>query len=254
MRGIPPDSVGLETAEALACQASLVLETLSLTERTKALEAVREREMAVQNERTRLSEEMHDGLQQTMAAISLQVGSALVQIRHDPQGMQIRKPLKRAAELAEQGLKEIRDSVRDLSAGTISSTWAFVDAVSKLCTSIDTDSTRCVAKVTCELNELPASSLQNIYRVIQEAAQNVVKHAGARHMEITVRSTPDSFIFTVSDDGCGITLSPAPVGGMGFQLMNERARRVGGRLEIVKLEQGGTQVSLFVEKAQSKVQ
>jgi two-component system sensor histidine kinase UhpB len=77
-----------------------------------------------------------------------------------------------------------------------------------------------------------------LYRVVQEALTNVVRHSGARHCAIVVASTPTRLRVEVTDDGCG--LPPAGVARRGGLLgMMERVDMAGGQLELLANPAGG---------------
>lgn len=88
----------------------------------------------------------------------------------------------------------------------------------------------------------------NLYRIIQEALTNIVRHAGATHIDIHLRKFKHSLRIHVTDNGCGLYKNDKPNGfpeGLGFSTMRERAKLLGGSLEIKSSPQGGT--SLTVE-------
>ena len=71
----------------------------------------------------------------------------------------------------------------------------------------------------------------DVYRIIQEAIQNVIKHAGANRIELSCRREGPELTIAIVDDGKG--LNPGPSGpGLGMRIMNQRARTLGGELSI----------------------
>jgi signal transduction histidine kinase len=77
---------------------------------------------------------------------------------------------------------------------------------------------------------LPDAVRTCIYRVVQEALQNVSRHSGAKHARVVVKQTADGLRLQVEDDGSGF--DPARTRGMGLLGMEERVRQLGGRLEV----------------------
>jgi two-component system sensor histidine kinase UhpB len=89
--------------------------------------------------------------------------------------------------------------------------------------------------VTGNLERLPADSVIACYRLVQEALNNVVRHANARHAEVTLRRDENRLTVTVTDDGLGIRYDPnSPEairdGHFGLVGMQERIRAIGGTL------------------------
>jgi two-component system nitrate/nitrite sensor histidine kinase NarX len=103
----------------------------------------------------------------------------------------------------------------------------------------------------CPTLVLEPSRAAEVYAVVQEAASNVIRHANARHADITLReSAPGVIEALVEDDGTGLVESDGSAehggqgGHYGLEIMRERAQRLQGRLEIGPREGGGTCVRL----------
>jgi two-component system sensor histidine kinase UhpB len=87
-----------------------------------------------------------------------------------------------------------------------------------------------------------------IYRVLQEALNNVVRHSKATRAAVRLRYLPDSIVLEVEDDGVGFQ-QPGASQGLGVTSMRERAELVQGRLELLRGESGGALVRLTVPLA-----
>jgi signal transduction histidine kinase len=87
-----------------------------------------------------------------------------------------------------------------------------------------------------------------LFRIVQEALNNVVRHAHARNVWIDLQSEETDLILRVRDDGKGMAVTTGHP-GMGLSSMRERARAVGGRLEIVSAPGDGCCVALRLEIA-----
>lgn len=89
-----------------------------------------------------------------------------------------------------------------------------------------------------------------LFRIAQEALNNVAKHAGARHVDVTLTSSDGDWTLTISDDGVGVDIvpdgAPRADGGFGMVTMRERARAIGGHLQVRRRPQGGTSVIVNV--------
>lgn len=101
------------------------------------------------------------------------------------------------------------------------------------------------------VNELPALRLTpdqeaQVFHIVQEALANVARHAGARQVRLHIgKAAPDEVAVLVEDDGAGMPADGATGGThYGLAIMGERARRLGGRLEVGPRDGGGTRVCL----------
>lgn len=83
-----------------------------------------------------------------------------------------------------------------------------------------------------------------VYRVVQEALTNSIKHAGAKTVEIDLTEADASIIARVRDDGCGFDVGASPTNGLGLGGMRERARLLRGKLDIDSTPGRGTEVAL----------
>ena len=96
---------------------------------------------------------------------------------------------------------------------------------------------------------LPPRVRDELLRILQEAAANAAKHAGAQTLEVELHHPDGRVRLTVSDDGCGFDASGAfllEAGHYGLIGIRERAKRIGGRLEIASAAGSGTRVSVEV--------
>jgi signal transduction histidine kinase len=97
---------------------------------------------------------------------------------------------------------------------------------------------------------LPADTEALIFRGAQEALRNVLEHADATTVAVRVDESPEGLVLVVEDDGQGLT--PATVarrqaaGHIGLQLLGDLTDQVGGNLEVVAAEAGGTRFTLEV--------
>ena len=88
-----------------------------------------------------------------------------------------------------------------------------------------------------------------LFRIAQEALNNVAKHARARHVDVALVTSDGDLSLSISDDGVGVDIPSdgAPrAGGFGIVTMRERARAIGGRLQVRRRPEGGTSVVVSV--------
>jgi two-component system, NarL family, sensor histidine kinase UhpB len=183
---------------------------------------------AEEDQRTRIARELHDGLGQIMTAVNIEL-----QMLHEsaPSPMQPRVDDVRA--LARQVMTEMRRISHELrpaildEMGLAEAVRALAERMSKHA-HIDID-----YKVEGNVDRLPADSKTACYRLVQEALNNVVRHANAKRAEVLLVRDGERLTVTVTDDGRGIRYDPsAPEanrdGHFGLMGMQERIRAIGG--------------------------
>jgi two-component system sensor histidine kinase UhpB len=195
---------------------------------------------AQEEERRRLARDLHDEVNQALTAILLRL-EALAQ----------ETPPERAPELIElkrlvnQAMEELLNLARQLRPSALDDH----GLVAALETQLKRFSARTGVEARLDTGGDPdqvAEVVQTaIYRVAQEALTNVTRHAGATIVELVVAQTNGEVELRVSDDGRGF--DPAVRGhGLGLVGMAERARLVGGELDVRSAPGGGTTITLRV--------
>ncbi|HEX3431172.1 MAG TPA: ATP-binding protein [Rhizomicrobium sp.] len=92
---------------------------------------------------------------------------------------------------------------------------------------------------------------ENLYRIVQEAVRNAVKHGGAKEIVIQLFSLRGRVALTIKDDGSGCNLRAAQNSGMGLRIMRHRARAIGSDFAIDAHETGGTVISVVPQSAKA---
>ncbi len=202
---------------------------------------------AREGERRRLAREIHDGPAQTLANVLFAVEMAeQVSTRHPEQ---VPDELRRARKQIKDGLAEIRRfmfelrpaALRDL--GLIRSLTHYVQEYNE-CFQIDVG-----FSAEGPLPSLSEEQELTIFRITQEALQNVRKHSGAARASVTLRSAAARVELTVSDDGAGFEPDKVVARsstGAGLPGMRERAKLIGATLAIRSRPTTGTHVELVV--------
>ena len=93
---------------------------------------------------------------------------------------------------------------------------------------------------------VPAAIETDVFRIAQEAISNALRHAGAARVEVRLRCADDALDLVVADDGIGFDAGAARSRSLGLTTMAERARAIGGALEIESAPGAGTTVRLEV--------
>jgi signal transduction histidine kinase len=96
--------------------------------------------------------------------------------------------------------------------------------------------------------DLEPEQEHHIFRVVQEAVTNALRHASASKVQVSISATPGGLIAEVSDDGVGFDLDATAIRSrrLGLTSMRERAERLGGTLSLDSAQGKGTQVRLVV--------
>jgi two-component system NarL family sensor kinase len=217
---------------------SIAVERARLYARSTRLGAV--------EERNRLAREIHDTLAQGLTATTLQLESADAMLEASSPAARAREPLRRALSLTQSNLEEARRSVLDLRAAPLEGR-LLSEALEVLVerweteTGIDTH----YAMVN-GARPLPPRVEVALYRICQEALANVAQHAAAGHVDVRLVATPEQVRLVVEDDGRGFDASAGPGERHGLVGMNERARMLGGSLEVRSSPEAGTRVEVTV--------
>jgi signal transduction histidine kinase len=234
----------LELAQTLVNHATLALQLSRLAHRTEQL--------AVMEERNRMAREIHDTLAQAFAGVVLHseaLGTALGVNKSRSE-----KALFNIQKLARSGLEEARRSVQALRPRALEGS-TLSQALDQMAKRHSED-----AKFACHFKQqgvalkLSAEIQNELFRIAQEAMTNVSKHAQAKSVWITLEFKDSQAMLTVRDDGIGFaaTDSPKPKGGYGLFTMRERARRIGGQIEITNPTGGGTAIRVLVPLAEKE--
>jgi two-component system sensor histidine kinase UhpB len=196
---------------------------------------------AQEEERRRLARDLHDEVNQALTAILLRL-EALGQAAPPALGDEVTELKK----LVNQAMEELLQLARQLRPSALDDHGLFSAIVGHARrfsaeTGIKTDVTTEGEHALLEMDQEIA-----IYRIAQEALNNVAQHAGAQRVEIELEAGRGGGVkLRVKDDGRGFDTSHQN-GGLGLGGMAERARLVGGRLEIDSAPGGGTALTLQV--------
>jgi PAS domain S-box-containing protein len=233
---------------------------IDITRRRRAEEALWESEQrlrfltsqlltAQERERKRISMELHDELGQSLAVLKLQV-RAIERGLEDGQ-QDLKAECRELLDYLDGVIDNVRRLSRDLSPailedlGLQSALKYLIDGVSKHYTVSHSFEVE-------DLDQLFTSDAQIlIYRIFQECLTNISKHAGASQVSISVRKEDELVSIVLEDDGAGfdlVQLSARRIAGRGLGLaaLNERARMLGGNLEIRSQPGAGTKVTCVI--------
>ncbi|MER5962775.1 sensor histidine kinase [Streptomyces sp. NPDC002057] len=196
---------------------------------------------ALEGERKRIAQELHDEIGQTLTAVLLQLKHAA-----DRCPEPVRTDLRQAQETTRASLDEIRRIARRLRPGVLEEL-GLHSALRSLAAEVGTPRLGVTAHITPGLPHLDPAAELVVYRVAQEGLTNAARHSGATRVEIHLRPRPGGGVgLLVRDDGQGLGDAPE---GAGIGGMRERALLIGAELGVGAGPHGGTQVSLDLPDA-----
>ena len=188
---------------------------------------------ATQSERTRLRQELHDGLGPSLTGIGLSL-EAVEQRTQDPTTRAIVARLRDEVAAALEETRRLIDGLRPAALDDSD----LVGALRRRVEQASGDALRVALELPEPLPALPPAVEAAAFRIAEEALTNVVRHSRAR--SATIELTADTWLhLRVVDDGVGVSV-PRP-GGVGLESMRARAEQVGGRL-LIDSRPGGTTV------------
>jgi signal transduction histidine kinase len=200
-----------------------------------------------EHERLRLAGELHDGIGQDLMIVR---NRALLALRVVDPGAGVREQLDYISDVVSGSLESIRELVHNLTPhqlrhlGLSSALRAMAEAIAKT-SEIELD-----IRIEAIDQLLPEESEIALYRIVQEALNNVVRHSGAQTATLDVRRHGDAVSVTVRDRGRGFRSDRNGggngQGGFGLSGMEERARILGGSLRVRSVPGRGTQIELSV--------
>ena len=204
-----------------------------------------------EREQQRIGRDLHDGLGQHLVAIGFAADSLKEELATEsPHGAKV---VGQLSELIHDAVISTRNLARGLSP-LDQDEGALESALGLLATTVSR-----LSKIQCSFVCLtPASICDNdhalhLFRIVQEAVNNAVKHSQARSIVISLDADNRQILLKVSDNGKGFDLA-APGNGMGLSIMKYRARMIGGILSISPNHPSGTVVACRVDPFPQKTE
>jgi signal transduction histidine kinase len=204
-------------------------------------------EYAILQERSRMARELHDSVTQTVFSMNLTVQSARLLVEKDLQ--QVLVQLDRLMELASSAMGEIQVLVSQLRPRSIGAEGLPISLRRLVGDLHQRDGLQIDLNVTGE-KEIPPNAILALYRITQEALNNIVKHAGTQNASIRLDLASNPSHLEIEDHGCGFIPGDVArdVEHIGLTGMADRAREIGWSLQIDSQPGRGTLIR--VEEAQ----
>ena len=198
---------------------------------------------AQDTERSRVARELHDDISQQVALLSMNLELLLDEVPRETESL-VGDALNQAQDIAR--------SVHDLSHRLHPTRLRLTGLVAALET-LQRELSRSTPAIAFTHQRVPANLPSDLtlslFRVVQEALQNAVKHSRARTVTVDLRGESEALVLTISDDGVGFDVDAAAGTGLGLISMNERIDAIGGTFDIRSRGGGGTLLAIRVPLA-----
>jgi signal transduction histidine kinase len=230
----------MAVVQALADQAALAIEHARLVQRG--------RDAAIIEERARLARDLHDSVTQSVFSLGMLARAAKTQ--HERDSDRLGSTLDRIGVLAQEALVEMRTLLLELQPSTLAEQ-GLAKALERLVASVRVRSDLTASFSATTRERLPADTELAVYRIVQEAIANAVKHAHATSLTVALHEDGGSLVATITDNGVGfdtaaVTAATEDIarGGLGLRSMRERADAAGLVVHITSALNAGTTVTV----------
>ena len=205
---------------------------------------LREQELTREKERRRLARDLHDTLTQSLHSLVLMADTSQRLLKKErfsdlPESMQL------LSDSARQSLREMRLLLHELQLSedkpinlqeALSTRLGIVENQIGIKTELKIDGQEYLSK----------TFNREIFYIVIEALNNAIKHSYAKHICVSIQTSPEKVEVIVKDNGRGFDTKPFVTQGMGFQNMKYRAEKLGGVLKIISTPRDGTELRLSV--------
>ena len=202
--------------------------------------------LAQTQERNRLARELHDTLAHTLSSTAVQLEAAKALFDLKPE--QSKEMLSQTLKNTKNGLVETRRALVDLRSSELES-FGLSQAIRNMANSAAQRGGFSVNfSMDKDLDMLPEDITHCLYRTAQESLENILRHATASIVSISLLPDANTITLTIRDDGTGFDVSDIRKDHFGIRGMRERVEMLGGRLTIKSQSGSGTQVLVELER------
>ena len=189
-----------------------------------------------------LARELHDEFGQTLTAMGLMLSRAS---RQAPEDSPLRSDLREVSEIAQRMLEHVRGLSQTLHPSSLEEV-GFEGTLDWYLSTVERQTGVAVSyDRTTPSVPIDGTVAIHVYRIMQEALNNVARHSGAKQAWVRLRVTADLLELDIEDHGAGMN-GATPRRGLGIVTMRERAALVGGTIEFIRPREGGTLVRVRV--------
>jgi len=237
--GVEFDQEDLRLLQSFAASAATAVATAQTVESDR----LRQQIDSAEKERERWARELHDDALQGLAAIRINLATAL-RSKDEERPARIERAAEETLERLEDQINELNRLINDLRPAALERL-GLAGALQALAEESGARGDLAV-ETTIEIGEEPSGDEERlVYRLVQESLTNVVKHASASRVEVSAREAAGRIEIAVRDDGEGFDPAAA-TGGRGLTGMRERIELLGGRIDVSSEPGKGTEISASV--------
>ena len=223
----------VQLAETVAADISRVMESIHLQEK--------ERQAAAGEERSRLARDLHDAVTQTIYSASLIAEVLPIVWERNP--MEGQRNLVKLRQLVRGALGEMRTLLFELRPASLEA--AELTTLLRHLGDALTGRTRIPVTYQVAEKKPPPTEIKTVlYRIAQEAFNNIAKHSEATQVTVELGSDLNQVKLTVRDNGRGFDQNNVAEDKLGIQIMTERANEIDARLDLISAPGNGTQISV----------
>ncbi|WP_028400410.1 sensor histidine kinase [Ectobacillus panaciterrae] len=200
------------------------------------------RQEAISQERHRLARELHDSVSQQLFAMSMMISAVNEQANERSETKQ--KQLQLIEQMIVNAQSEMRALLLHLRPVQLEGK-RLVDGIEELLTELSRKQ-QIKIEWLVEPIELEKGIEDHLFRIIQEALSNTLRHAKAKRMELRLRNIQQYAILKILDDGVGFDVNQRKAGSYGLSSIQERVQEIGGTFKIISFPNKGTQLEVKV--------
>jgi PAS domain S-box-containing protein len=229
----------VQVMQLFAAQAAIAIEHAQLHQQAEKL--------AVIEERQRLARELHDSVTQALYSVILYADATRMALSAGKQKVAA-EHLQELRNMAREAMLDMRLLIFELHPPVLEKEGLMIAVRTRLETVEARSGLQTAFHVEGKEIRLPLSIEEELYRIVQEALNNAVKHAKAQQVAIEFLYEAERFCLEVRDDGIGFDPQIASQGGgMGLRGIEERVRRIGGQLTIESTQEEGTVLKVEIK-------
>ncbi|MCP1145892.1 GAF domain-containing sensor histidine kinase [Lysinibacillus endophyticus] len=215
----------LELLESVAFQMGSAIKRIYLTKQ--------EQEIALVQERNRLARDLHDSVNQLLFSVTLTARAGIEMSEQQ----EIKETFKEIQQLTQSALTEMRALIWQLRPKGLES--GLIEAIKAYAEMLNINLTVHVSGVI----QFPSRIEETLFRIAQEALNNVRKHAGVQEAALYMNVTPTDILLVIKDEGRGFIIdNELNIPSIGLQSIKDRANAVGGTADIVSEIGKGTEL------------
>ncbi|MBG0787343.1 MAG: sensor histidine kinase [Anaerolineaceae bacterium] len=198
-----------------------------------------------QEERNRISRDLHDSLGHQLMAVNIQLQKSVAYREID--ASESLEALTKAQEATNESIKELRQTIKNLR--EFEEQTSFEGELEKIILQKRENGLEIISEINGNAKTFPEFTLLTLKQVIQESLTNVEKHAQAKQTSVVVNFQRNKVRAVIKDDGVGFVVKKTKKEGhFGLQGMQERLDIIGGKLKISSKPETGTEVTIDIPR------